>query len=41
MTEKNTKNLNALKEGLKEKMNEFAVACTNFERDIKWKKKYQ
>ena len=34
MTEKNTKNLNALKEGLKEKMNEFAVACSNFERDI-------
>ena len=34
MTEKNTKNLNALKEGLKEKMNEFAVACTNFEKDV-------
>lgn len=34
MTEKNTKNLKALKEGLKKKMNEFAVANTNFEKDV-------
>lgn len=34
MTEKNTKNLNALKERLKMRMNEFAVANTNFEKDV-------
>lgn len=34
MTEKNTKNLNALKESIKMRMNEFAVACTNFEKDV-------